>query len=82
MKNKNGNFGKVKFAASNFDTTSSTEVRSKCLNKSKCWKLFMFDYYGDGIEDGSYTATWNGNIVVSSNFANGGREISPEFGNC
>jgi len=81
--NKSGNFKKVVWfvASSNFDSFS-TEVRNKCLNKSKCWKLFMFDSYGDGIEDGSYTAYWNGDIVASSNFTNGSREISPEFGNC
>ena len=81
MKNKNGKFGKIKFAASNFDNYSIV-ARSKCLNKSKCWKLFMFDSYGDGIENGFYSATWNGNIVVSSNFTDGFREISPAFGNC
>ena len=81
MKNKNGKFGKIKFAASNFDNYSIV-ARSKCLNKSKCWKLFMFDSYGDGIENGFYSATWNGNIVVSSNFTDGFRETSPAFGTC
>ena len=81
MRNKKGKFKKIKFAASNFDNYS-IEDRKKCLNKSKCWKLFMLDSYGDGIEDGFYSATWNGNIVVSSNFTDGFREISPAFGNC
>ena len=42
---------------------------SKCLNKNKCYKLFMFDTYGDGFindDDAWYEARFNGKLGITS----------------
>lgn len=67
---KNGKFKKARFRSRFGQLLSHKEyLLSKCLNKNKCYKLFMFDTYGDGfINDDKawYEARFNGKLVFTS----------------
>mmetsp|Transcript_10860 Transcript_10860/g.16413 ORF Transcript_10860/g.16413 Transcript_10860/m.16413 type:complete len:743 (-) Transcript_10860:421-2649(-) len=63
----NGKFKRQVFAGANFDSNSDY-IRSKCLNKNKCYKLIVMDQHGDGIccgyGEGSYQGYWKGNALI------------------
>lgn len=83
-RNKRGKFKKVRFSKSTLPS-NDTVIYSKCLPKRKCYKLFFYDSYYDGIcceeGQGSITALWDKERIVSSNFDDG-RVFTQQFGNC
>ncbi len=63
MRRPNGAFSRKVFAGNNFASASEYD-RSKCLRKSKCYKLIVYDSADDGIccefGEGSFQASWKG----------------------
>jgi len=65
--------------------SSSTMTLTRCLPRRKCFRVVVYDSYGDGIccnyGEGMYTVKWNGEEVVSQKqFTDGFRDVSPIFG--
>lgn len=84
---KNGKFKKTVFANDSF--LNNTEVTlSKCLKKTKCYKLTVYDDFGDGIcckyGNGRFQGFWNGKEVKNEDdvFKNGETSSSKKFGRC
>ena len=81
-KNKRNKFGKKMLLASLGSLPDNETVTySKCLPRKKCYKLFMYDSYGDGLccleGNGSYTAYWNGKCRLTLWFIP--RALVPSF---
>ena len=66
-----GEFTKKRFEQKKLGDSSSIS-KSKCLNKTKCYKLIVYDSYGDGMccdyGQGSYKILWNGKLKGCSTF--------------
>jgi len=65
--------------------SSSTRTFTKCLPRRKCFRVVVYDSYGDGIccnyGEGMYTVKWNGEEIVSKRkFTDGFRDVTPTFG--
>ena len=60
----------------------ATITYRKCLPKRSCYRFIMTDTKGDGISGGGYTVKWRGNVVQDSDFSDGKRRVSPNFGRC
>jgi len=83
---RNGKFRKVVWDKNNFEANTLHEF-SKCLPKNRCYKLLMFDSFGDGMccadGHGYYDIKWKGtNIWHPDEFDNGFKQFSGKFGRC
>ncbi len=81
----NGSFNRLVYYADNF-ASAATYTLDKCLKASGCYRLEIYDAYGDGLccsfGQGSYQAYWDGAAVESPPFEEGFDIEAATFGNC
>lgn len=85
MRNNERKFTKIKVLGQNLNS-NGPNVKSKCLPKRKCYRLFTRYIEVDGVRvggqgQGKYMAYWDGKLVKMSKFGERERE-SVQFGNC
>jgi len=84
MRNNEGKFTKIKVRGNNLNS-NGPNVKSKCLPKRKCFRLFMRDIVEGGVrvqgQGSRYMAYWDGKLFKISQFEQRERE-SVQFGNC
>ena len=82
---KNGELKKRKMFGDNLES-NTVNTKTKCVNKLRCYKLVMYDKFGDGTcctyGNGYYQVKLDGQDVVLKTQSIGGKEESTVFGNC
>lgn len=85
-KHKSGEFRREVYSDGGDYAGYTVNKESKCLNSENCYKLEVYDAFGDGMccqnGNGSFQAYWDGQQIMDSPFEGGSRRESPEFGNC
>ena len=83
----NGQFTAQVYAGANFGSEAEYN-RGKCLFKSKCYRLEVYDSYGDGLccsyGEGKFQGSWDGVNIPNEDavFNSGSVSRSEMFGNC
>lgn len=84
-RNKNGIFRSEVYSDYGGYIGDTVNDRTTCLKSDKCFKLEVYDGFGDGMccqnGNGSFQAYWNGQLFMDSPFEGGSLRES-EFGNC